>query len=209
MGRRRPADVSVSAGLFSHRTVAWLLLESWAAMASPIRRLDVVPPVPTADPAELADRLARVEAEAAALRDEVAALREDVATLAGLDDEEAEPAASPGGVFSGGWLAAGWARASLVLASLGLVMMVSVPYLMHLLGPADADPLPVVVAELAPRPVELPPAPAETAAAPAVTPARSSRAAAPKVRDAVARSRARVRATAPAAEPAPALGESR
>ena len=95
-------------------------------------------PAPTSDPTELAARLARVELEAAALREEVAALREDLATLAGLDDEEADLEDSRGGVFSHGWLVSGWARASLVLASLGLVMMVSVPYLMHLLGPADA-----------------------------------------------------------------------
>jgi hypothetical protein len=177
------------------------LLDLEPAMASPIRRLEVVPAAPTGEAAELAARLARVEAEAAALRDEVAALREDLEWLAGLD-EEPELAAARGNVFTRGWLATGWARASLVLASLGLVMVVSVPYLMHLLGPAGADPLPVV-AELAPRPAE--PAPADAAE---VAPARLSRAAAPKVRSAVARSRARVRAEAPAAGPAP-LPESR
>lgn len=173
-------------------------------MASPIRRLDLVPPAPTVEAVELAARLARVEAEAAALRDELAALREDVAALSGLEDEEAEPAAAAGDVFSRGWLATGWARASLVLASLGLVMVVSVPYLMHLLGPADADPLPVVAQLAAPSP-----APAESPGAEVVAPARLGRTATPKVRAAVSRSRARVRGTTPAPAPAPAPGESR
>jgi hypothetical protein len=163
-------------------------------MASPIRRLEVVPPAPALEPA---DRLARLEAEAAALRDEMAALREDLRWLAGLDEEEA----SRRGVFSRGWLATGWARASLVLASLGLVMVVSVPYLMHLLGPADAADRHPAVAALAPRPVE--PARAE------VAPARLDRAATPKARAAVARSRARVRSAASAPEPAPAPDQSR
>ena len=176
-------------------------------MASPIRRLDLVPPAPTVEAVELAARLARVEAEAAALRDELAALREDVAALSGLEDEEAEPAAA-GDVFSPGWLATGWARASLVLASLGLVMVVSVPYLMHLLGPADADPLPVV-AQLAAPPAAPSPAPAESPGALVVAPARLGRTATPKVRAAVSRSRARVRGTTPAPAPAPAPGESR
>ena len=168
-------------------------------MASPIRRLEVVPPAPALEPA---DRLARLEAEAAALRDEMAALREDLRWLAGLDEEEAPR----DGVFSRGWLATGWARASLVLASLGLVMVVSVPYLMHLLGPADpADRRPAVAA-LAPRPVET--APVEPARAD-VAPARLDRAATPKARAAVARSRARVRSAASAPEPAPAPDQSR
>jgi hypothetical protein len=183
------------------------LLDSYAIMASPARRLDLVPPIPADESADLAARLARVEAEATALRDEVAALREDLDTLAGLADDEVEPAPPLGGVFSHGWLAAGWARASLVLASLGLVMLVSVPYLMHLLGPADADPLPgiTVTAERPPvEPVVTEPAVTETAA-----PARLSHPAPPKVRAAVSRSRARTRTIPPAAEPAPATAESR
>ena len=167
-------------------------------MASPIRRLEVVPPAPALEPA---DRLARLEAEAAALRDEMAALREDLRWLAGVDEEEAPR----GGVFSRGWLATGWARASLVLASLGLVMVVSVPYLMHLLGPADADRHPAVAA-LAPRPVEA--APVEAARA-EVAPARLDRAATPKARAAAARSRARIRSAASAPEPTPAPDQSR
>jgi hypothetical protein len=165
----------------------------------------VVPAAPTGEAAELAARLARVEAEAAALRDEVAALREDLEWLAGLD-EEPELAAARGNVFTRGWLATGWARASLVLASLGLVMVVSVPYLMHLLGPADAADRHPAVAALAPRPVE--PAPVEPARA-EVAPARLDRAATPKARAAVARSRARVRSAASAPEPAPAPDQSR
>ena len=165
--------------------VAWLLLDSWAAMASPARHLDLVP-APTSDPTELAARLARVELEAAALREEVAALREDLATLAGLDDEEADLEDSRGGVFSHGWLVSGWARAALV--------------------PADADPLPAVIVT-APRPTK--PAPAENAGTELVAPARLARAAAPKARAAVARSRTRVGEMSPAAEPAPLRYESR
>jgi hypothetical protein len=77
---------------------------------------------------------------------------------------------------------------------------------MHLLGPADADPLPAVIVT-APRPTE--PAPAENAGTELVAPARLARAAAPKARAAVARSRTRVGEKSPAAEPAPLRYESR
>src|SRR5581483_2789646 len=182
MDRQHRGDCGVKDGLFSHRVLAWLLLGSWAAMASRIRHLEIVPPAPADDPARLAARLARLEAETAALR------------------EEAEAR----GVFSRGWLAAGWARASLVLASLGLVMVVSVPYLMDRLGPADADPSPQT-AHASPSPAR--PVPALMTPAPAsVGPARLGPAPTAKIRTAVARSRARALQTpaAPAVEaPAP------
>ena len=105
-------------------------------------------PSPHADePADMQARLASLEAEAEELRAEVAALHADLRWLAGLDDEtDEEP-----GFLSRGWLAAGWVRASLLLASVGLVALVSVPYLSHLLDPSGAPDLaPVAAAEAAP-----------------------------------------------------------
>ncbi len=190
MDRPRRGDVRVKDGLFSHRALAWLLLGWWAAMATRIRHLEVVPPAPTDEPALLAARLARLEAETAALREEIGALQDDLEWLAGPEHDEGEAAESRGSVFSRGWLAAGWARASLVLASLGLVMVVSVPYLMHLLGPADADSSPQT-AHASPSPAR--PVPAlMTVAPPNVGPARLGPAPTAKIRTAVARSRARV-----------------
>ncbi len=87
-----------------------------------------------AESADVQARLASLEAEAAELRAEVAWLQDDLRRLAGLDDEtDEEP-----GFLSRGWLAAGWVRASLLLASVGLVALVSVPYLSHLLDPSGA-----------------------------------------------------------------------
>ena len=180
-------------------------------MASPERRIHAVPsPLPT-EPVDVHERLASLEAEAAALRAEVAALHEDLRWLAGQDDEaDGEP-----GLLSRGWLAAGWVRASLLLASFGLVTVVSVPYLSHLLdrsGPGD--PIPAVAsAESAPVVASPPPGPAVTppfepvaapvvpreeyiavtsqaGAAPAAIPARLHRPA-PRARAALARERAR------------------
>ena len=100
-----------------------------------------------AESADVQARLASLEAEAAELRVEVAGLQDDLRWLAGLDDEtDEEP-----GFLSRGWLAAGWVRASLLLASVGLVTLVSVPYLSHLLDLAGApDPAPLAAAESAP-----------------------------------------------------------
>ena len=120
-------------------------------------------PSPHADePADMQARLASLEAEAEDLRAEVAGLHADLRWLAGLDDDTDE---APG-FLSRGWLAAGWARASLLLASVGLVALVSVPYLSHVLDPSGAlDLTPVAAAEsapaLAPRPAAPPATPRE------------------------------------------------
>jgi hypothetical protein len=115
-------------------------------MGSPERRISAAPPSRSAESADVQARLAGLEAEAAELRAEVAALRDDLRWLAGLDDEVEEPA-----FLSRGWLAAGWVRASLLLASVGLVALVSVPYLLHLLDPSSSPhPAPVAAAEATP-----------------------------------------------------------
>jgi hypothetical protein len=116
-------------------------------MGSPERRIPAVPSPHGAESADVQARLASLEAEAAELRAEVAWLQDDLRRLAGLDDEtDEEP-----GFLSRGWLAAGWVRASLLLASVGLVALVSVPYLSHLLDPSGAPDLaPVAAAEAAP-----------------------------------------------------------
>jgi hypothetical protein len=147
-------------------------------------------------------RLASLEAEAAELRAEVAGLQDDLRWLAGLDDEADDEAP---GFLSRGWLAAGWARASLLLASVGLVALVSAPYLSHLLDPSGSPDLtPVAAAESAPavtaRPASAPvpatapreeyiAAPARAAAVPA--PARLGRPAPTRVRAAVVRQHSR------------------
>ena len=116
-------------------------------MGSPERRIRAVPPPHADEPADLPARLASLEAETAELRAEIAGLHADLRWLAGLDDATDE---APG-FLSRGWLAAGWVRASLLLASVGLVTLVSVPYLSHLLDLAGAaDPAPVAAAESAP-----------------------------------------------------------
>ena len=120
-------------------------------------------PSPHADePADMQARLASLEAEAEELRAEVAALHADLRWIAGLDDEADE---APG-FLSRGWLAAGWVRASLLLASVGLVALVSVPYLSHVLDPSGTlDLTPVAAAEsastVAPRPAAPPATPRE------------------------------------------------
>ena len=117
-------------------------------------------PSPHADePADMQARLASLEAEAEELRAEVAALHADLRWLAGLDDEtDEEP-----GFLSRGWLAAGWLRASLLLASVGLVALVSVPYLSHVLDPSGAPDLtPVAAAESAPALASRPAGPPAT-----------------------------------------------
>jgi hypothetical protein len=125
-------------------------------MSSPERRIRAVPPPHAAGSADVSARIARLEAEAEELRAEVATLQDDLRWLAGLDDEtDAEP-----GFLSGGWLAAGWVRASLVLASVGIVSLVSLPYLSHLLDSSGApDPVPVAAAESGPAVIPPPPAP--------------------------------------------------
>ncbi len=134
-------------------------------MASPERNISAVD-----------QRLVGLEDEATRLRAEVAALQEEIRWLTGQDEEPA-----------GGWLSRGWVRASLLLTAVGMVVLVSLPYLLHLdaSGP-NADPTPGASASARPVP-----------AAPraAVTPAPGPAAVKPAPGDAVpAPAKARVRA---------------
>ena len=81
-------------------------------------------------------RLVSLEDEATRLRAEVAALQEEIRWLTGQDEE---PAA--------GWLSRGWVRASLLLTAVGMVALVSLPYLLRLDAP---DPAPVASTRPAP-----------------------------------------------------------
>lgn len=113
-------------------------------MASPERKISVVPPPGTEPPAGVEARLASLEDEAERLRAEVAALQDDIRWLT---DEEAEWGGDPA-LISHGLLARGWVRASLLLAAVGFVALVSVPYLFHLLDASGrpGDPAPVAAA---------------------------------------------------------------
>jgi hypothetical protein len=100
-------------------------------MASPERNISAVD-----------QRLVSLEDEATSLRAEVAALQEEIRWLTGQDEEPA-----------GGWLSRGWVRASLLLTAVGLVVLVSLPYLLHLDTTApNADPKPGVSASTRPAP---------------------------------------------------------
>jgi hypothetical protein len=153
-------------------------------LGSPERKISAVPPERRGG---LDARLASLEDEAASLRAEVAALRDDIHWLSGAD-ETAEP----------GWLARGWVRASLLLATVGVVAIVSLPYLLHH-DPPGPDPMPAVEAEAAPvvRPTRAAPAPVRAAVArepvPAPVRARESRVPEP----------VRIRAAEEAPAPAP------
>ena len=187
-------------------------------MGSPERRIRAVPSPHAAESADVQARLASLEAEAAELRAEVAWLQDDLRWLAGLDDEtDKEP-----GFLSRGWLAAGWVRASLLLASVGLVTLVSVPYLSHLLDLAGApDPAPAAAAESAPavspRAALGPPpreeyiaVPVRADAADVPAPTRLREPAPARARAAVARQHSRFLETPPGATAgtAPLRGES-
>jgi hypothetical protein len=99
-------------------------------MASLERKFSAVPPAGPEPPPAMVARLANLEEEAGRLRAEIAALQDDIRWLTGAADE-AEP----------GWLARGWVRASLLLATVGVVAVVSLPYLLHHDSPG-ADPTP-------------------------------------------------------------------
>ena len=119
-------------------------------MASPERKISAVPPAGPAPFSGVDARLASLEDEALRLRAEIAALQDDIRWLSG-DDDEAEPR----------WLARGWVRASLLLTTVGVVAIVSLPYLLHH-DPAGADRPPTAIARpaRAVEPVAQPPIPA-------------------------------------------------
>jgi hypothetical protein len=155
-------------------------------MGSPERKISAVPP---GRRTELDMRLASLEDEAAGLRAEVAALRDDIHWLSGAE-EDADP----------GWLARGWVRASLLLATVGLVAIVSLPYLLNS-DPTDPDPVPAAQA------AQAPPTPAvRPRSAPAPVRATVSREPVPapvRVRESRVPEPARVRAAEEAPVPAP------
>ena len=105
-------------------------------MASPERNISAVD-----------QRLVGLEDEATRLRAEVAALQEEIRWLSGQDEEPA------------GWLSRGWVRASLLLTAIGMVGLVSLPYLLNLdaSGP-HADPTPGAAASARPAPAAPSPA---------------------------------------------------
>ena len=113
-------------------------------MASPERKISVVPPPGTEPSSGVEARLASLEGEAERLRAEVATLQDDIRWLT---DEEAEWSGDPAPI-SHGLLARGWVRASLLLATVGFVALVSVPYLFHLLDTSGrpGEPSPVAAA---------------------------------------------------------------
>jgi len=119
-------------------------------MASPERNISAVD-----------QRLVSLEDEATHLRAEVAALQDEIRWLTGQDEEP-------------GWLARGWVRASLLLTAVGMVALVSLPYLLHLdaSGP-NADPTPGTSASARPAPA-VPRATATPASAPVKAVAREA-----------------------------------
>ena len=135
-------------------------------MASPERNISAVD-----------QRLVGLEDEATRLRAEVAALQEEIRWLTGQDEEPA-----------GGWLSRGWVRASLLLTAVGMVVLVSLPYLLHLdaSGPT-ADPTPGASASAravlaAPRAAIAPPGPAPSSPRPSTrSRSRNARVRAPEV----------------------------
>jgi len=134
-------------------------------MASPERNISAGPPAGARQPSALDERLASLDDEATHLRAEVAALQEEIRWLTGEDEEPP------------GWLGRGWVRASLLLTAVGMVALVSLPYLLHQdsSGPS-ADPTPSAAARPAsvapratPQPAPVKVVPRETLPAPART----------------------------------------
>jgi hypothetical protein len=108
-------------------------------MASPERNISAGSPAGVRPPSVLDERLASLEDEATRLRAEVAALQDEIRWLTGEDEPPA------------GLLARGWVRASLLLTAVGMVVLVSLPYLLHSdpSGPTP-DPTPRAATRSAP-----------------------------------------------------------
>jgi len=123
-------------------------------MASPERNISAGPPGGARQPSVLDERLATLEDEATRLRAEVAALQDEIRWLTGED--EVPP----------GWLARGWVRASLLLTAVGMVALVSLPYLLRLDASSPHDPTPGASARQAPAALRatVVPAPVKAAA---------------------------------------------
>jgi len=175
-------------------------------MVSPERNISAGSPAGVRPPSVLDERLASLEDEATRLRAEVAALQDEIRWLTGEDEQPA------------GWLARGWVRASLLLTAVGMVVLVSLPYLLHSdpSGPTT-DPTPRAAtrstptaprATVEPAPVKAAvPAPARVRAPEVLEPARilsaDDQPGAPRPRPARER-----RAAPPSAGAAPVRGES-
>jgi len=110
-------------------------------MASPERNISAGPTPGSRPPSALDARLASLEDEATQLRAEVAALQEEIRWLTGQDEEPP------------GWLERGWVRASLLLTAVGMVALVSLPYLLHVDASSrpHADPTPAASVQAATR----------------------------------------------------------
>jgi len=123
-------------------------------MASPERNISAGSPAGVRPPSVLDERLASLEDEATRLRAEVAALQDEIRWLTGEDEQPA------------GWLARGWVRASLLLTAVGMVLLVSLPYLLHSdpSGPTT-DPTPRAATRSAPAGPRAPVEPAPVKAA--------------------------------------------
>jgi hypothetical protein len=139
-------------------------------MASPERNISTGTPFGARQPSVLDERLASLEDEATHLRAEVAALQDEIRWLTGEDEEPP------------GWLARGWVRASLLLTAVGMVALVSLPYLLHLDASSPHDPTPSASSRPAPAapratvaPARILPVDAHPDAAPRPRPARERR----------------------------------
>jgi len=122
-------------------------------MASPARNISTGTPFGARQPSALDERLASLEDEATHLRAEVAALQDEIHWLTGEDQPPP------------GWLARGWVRASLLLTAVGMVALVSLPYLLHLDASSPNDPTPGASARPAPAAPRATVAPAPVKAA--------------------------------------------
>jgi len=141
-------------------------------MASPERNPSAEPPPGARPPSVLNARLASLEDEATQLRAEVAALQEEIRWLTGQDEEPP------------GWLERGWVRASLLLTAVGMITLVSPPYLLHVdASRPPADPTPVAPARPAPEPprATVTPVPVKATAREAVPSPTNARVRAPEV----------------------------
>jgi hypothetical protein len=136
-------------------------------MASLERNISTGPPAGPRRLSAVDERLVGLEDEATRLRAEVAALQDEIHWLTGQDEEPP------------GWLSRGWVRASLLLTAVGMISLVSLPYLLHRDTPGPhADPASVVSTRPAPR-ATVTPAPDKPAARDAAP--APSRAHAPEV----------------------------
>jgi hypothetical protein len=103
--------------------------------------VSVVMAAPERNISAVDQRLVGLEDEATRLRAEVAALQEEIRWLTGQDEEPA------------GWFSRGWVRASVLLTAVGMVSLVSLPYLLNLdASVPNTDSTPAAAAAVRPVP---------------------------------------------------------